>query len=308
MTEKEIGALALCQNQKVAFSNAIGGTEPHWRAQNAEKCTAAIIACTESGYSAAANELQKCGFARVAHCSAVLGRKLRADDINALLTPRALQCLRSGMRESFFDTHSVNDLGCYLSHVFLWTRLARGTLGESLLICEEDVRAPAHENSVAIGAQIDALVGEAGGAKSFDMLWLSAHSTWQHGGREAISEYSDNLVQTRGPLQCTQAYILTRRGARKLLQRAVPIDTVTDAYVWQVARMQPDFLLLRPRSAPLFAHSFANFWTSSIGYSLTVALSIIVPTQHRIAALGVWSATIAALSAALTTLFVNCGA
>jgi len=266
---------------KSAFWTAVSPSNAHWQKNACQNCKVAVIACSSDAYRKALQELQKCGFCNVSHCQAVLGAELQRESIDSLLTVRALQNVQTRRRESFFDVHSVNALGCYLSHVYLWTKVANGDFGQRLFVCEEDVCAP-QQNAMNLKKRVGFLVEEAGGVSNFDILWLSAQSTYHHGGKEQRVDFTEHLCRTKGPLQCTQAYVLTQRGARKLLQDCLPTDIVTDAYLWHMARKYDDFVLLVPKSGPLFEHSVFNFLHSSIGYSLFDTLSIIVPVQYRI--------------------------
>ena len=226
----------------------------------------------------------------VVHVQAVDGRALFESDgvtlrdnanqkMLSVLSMRAFQTLRNPP-ESCFDIRSPGAIGCYMSHASIWRTIVDSGLS-SALVFEDDVdeySAHVHDNA---SVAVQQLVADAGGEQHFDFLWLSFCSTLFHGGVERPANYSNHLLRTRGPGQCTQAYLVTARGATKLLQAAFPIALTTDAFVAQMAAVNDDFVLLRPPTS-LFKHPFTNFLTSTIGYNVVETLPIIIPVQWRL--------------------------
>ena len=206
----------------------------------------------------------------------VLGKQLtRTSD--RLLSPLTRHQLNSGYREHIFVPHNGGAVGCYLSHAALWYHILQAGL-RAVLVCEHDIDCDdASRLNGDLKTIINRLVVAAGGVENFDVLHLSAKSTNGHGGKEILQATQNGLLRTWGPLQCTQCYIVTKRGAQRLLQGAFPLVLSVDVYLFAKAREDAHFNMLRPNK-PLFRHRFSEHLKSTIGYKPSLSL---LPVQYQ---------------------------
>lgn len=110
---------------------------------------------------------------------------------------------------------TASEIGCLLSHVTLWEEVAHNPLKNRIAIFEDDARS--HVDSATVQATITAFYTylSESGIEEPDMLYLgkalddcvSYERVW------------NNVYKSRHPL-CLHAYIITKRGARKLLNMA----------------------------------------------------------------------------------------
>jgi hypothetical protein len=153
---------------------------------------------------------------------------------------------------------------------------------QAALVFEHDVKADEDRWPGGVARHIASLVEEAGGVQAFDILHLSASGTLGHGGVERTKPWSHSLLRSWGPLQSCMACVITQRGARALLNGLLPISVTNDTYLYEKARTQPSFVLLRPEKR-LFEHPVTNFLSSSIGYNVSFHM---IPAQYRMLMIG----------------------
>lgn len=196
-----------------------------------------------------------------------------------LFSSRAMTSLKRG-RDTAKDLNNAGAAGCSLSHIGIWKYMVDKNLAAALIF-EDDV-APV---DAQLGtADIARVIQDAGGTDAFDILWLY-HAALVGHGKEQTAEWStsSDVKRTWGPGWCTLAYVLTQRGARALLETALPLASTIDTYVYDVAAVRPDdFIMLRTRKN-LFKHSIAN---SSIGYNLHDLLTSVSSKSYTYAAAG----------------------
>ena len=119
------------------------------------------------------------------------------------------------LRESL---HERLRFGCFMSHVSIWQELQRQRLPFAVVLEDDALVVANFSNEVKLRLQRL--------PKDWDLLYLGG--CYQRFGER----YDVGLLQSRGGL-CTYGYVITAKGARHLLQRAVlhsekPIDHVLD--------------------------------------------------------------------------------
>lgn len=160
--------------------------------------------------------------------------------------------------------HNGGAIGCYLSHISTWMHIVDNDISAGLIF-EDDVEMQMSNSNVDLQSHIATLIKEAGGVDNFDMLLLQSKPII--GSPEDVKDYSLQLYRTYGPAWCAQAYIMTNRGARKLLQKSLPINVSLDLYYhYYAANHRDSFVLLRAKKSP-FSHPVLNFiFKTNIGY------------------------------------------
>jgi glycosyl transferase family 25 len=170
--------------------------------------------------------------ARLATVSAEFARHGMAFErfaaVEGLTVPDAL-------RDYFFDaegepagTLTRGEIGCYASHLSLWQRVASGQYPDATLICEDDIRLP--DNFPAV---LKTALGAA--PADWDVIRLSAPSKRTIWPVRHICD-GHRLVHYSKIPTLLGAYLISRRGAQKLLKPGVrtrPVD-LDMARPWEI--------------------------------------------------------------------------
>ncbi len=181
---------------------------------------------------------------------AVNGKTLSKDTIDQLTTPNRQykigceQAQQSGNKD--LSQFSYGAVGCALSHWSTWYHVANDPSVRAALVFEDDVtfKLP---NAPEVIAH---LVQEAGGVENFDFLRLDPYpSARDHQMCFNVAPWTQNLLRELGLTYNFTGYVVTKRGAQKLLKRALPIYEHIDHHPSYLAKIYPyDFLaLLVPR-------------------------------------------------------------
>jgi len=140
------------------------------------------------------------------------------------------------------DRHERLRFGCYLSHVHLWKYLVENRL-PYLMIFEDDAVLK-NGFSTALKRSILSL------PLSWDVFYLNSCYT------KLGMSVRQNIRQVKGAL-CTNGYVISSRGAQKLLQKSVlhsekPIDHMLDEAIYtnRILAFHADPPLISVRDAP----------------------------------------------------------
>jgi len=159
---------------------------------------------------------------------AIDGRQLTPGVLQACLTPRAAYELSVSRRYPFGWVHegvpSLGAVGCYLSHVELWKRAAERSV--PTLILEQDA-----EPEVSFDQILKQLARVPPGV---DIAFMGHLALLRPRLMERFSNKPPqgfHPVQPTSDVFCTHAYLVTPHGARKLVQRALPINAQVDAFM-----------------------------------------------------------------------------
>jgi GR25 family glycosyltransferase involved in LPS biosynthesis len=121
------------------------------------------------------------------------------------------------------DPHlSGGQLACALSHMTVWARFLESGDSERLMVFEDDVKPPS-------GSGIRSDVGEA--LRELPRDWDICFLGWCWSDCGAHQKVSKHLDRVR-VVHCTHAYVLSRKGARKLLDAIrEPLTQPIDEYI-----------------------------------------------------------------------------
>lgn len=166
------------------------------------------------------------------------------------------------------------EVGCLLSHVFLWERVANDPALNRIVIFEDDART--HVDLVTIHKLIANLYEYLHNSHipEPDMLYLGK-------ALDECTRYEQiwkNVYRSYHPL-CLHAYIITKDGARKLLRRLpydVPIDLVP---IHAIADKGLDVMTFHPS---LYFQDIINNTSSlrELGKALNLMTECLVDEQH----------------------------
>lgn len=169
---------------------------------------------------------------------------------------------------------SPGEIGCLLSHVFLWERVANDPTLNRIAIFEDD--AHSHTDVLTIHKLLYDLYKyfESTGIVEPDMLYLgkalddcmSYERVWK------------NVYKSQHPL-CLHAYIITKQGAQKLLGKApydAPIDMVP---IYEIAQKSLQVMTFHPS---LYFQDIINNVSSlrKLGNALNITTECLVDQQH----------------------------
>ena len=180
---------------------------------------------------------------------------------------------------------SASEIGCSLSHVSLWEKVATDPFLQRILIFEDDART--HADGATIERLIDDFYSylEDNNIQEPDMLYLGKSLDY-------CSNYEKiwgNIYKSRRPL-CLHAYIMTKAGANKLLSMApyraaidmIPLKAI-EKNVIEVAVFHPSLFFQDIFGLPIGAR-VSDLGTNSNLRNLRAALNntteCIVQQQH----------------------------
>ena len=168
------------------------------------------------------------GLTTLRRFEAIDGARLAREVIRESLTPRAAYELSAARRRPYGWVHegvpSRGAIGCYLSHLELWKQAARRAV--PTLILEQDA-----VPSVSPIRLLDALAHVPPGADVALLGHLRVLNPFP------FSLFTKRPTQGFHPLRPTldvfgtHAYVVTPAGARKLADRALPINTQVDCFL-----------------------------------------------------------------------------
>jgi GR25 family glycosyltransferase involved in LPS biosynthesis len=164
---------------------------------------------------------------------AVYGKELSKDELIAKTTRKARLWCTPGM------------IGCYLSHVKFWNKVASETSPYQLIL--EDDAMVCDDFEMRAQAMVDELQGNPETMDNWDVLLLGAFSCVHPqkkygqyrfqalllGDGKRQRRVSTNIQIPHRPLG-THAYILSKRGAAKLLGRASKATWHVDCVIWGI--------------------------------------------------------------------------
>jgi GR25 family glycosyltransferase involved in LPS biosynthesis len=151
------------------------------------------------------------------------------------VSPRALSTMLRGQRRYHEQFTSGGAVGCYLSHVEFWRKVASlPDNARGALVMEDDARVL---QPGSLGALLHS-IAEKGLPKDADVLllgWVNLDSVAEGEAEAGPIRLAPNIVGHRvvRPFGCTHMYFVTPRGARKLLETAFPIEVQVDFYMGQ---------------------------------------------------------------------------
>ncbi len=183
---------------------------------------------------------------------AVDGTRLSNEALQACLTPRAAYELSVGRRFPFGWVHegipSLGAVGCYLSHIELWKRAAERSV--ATLILEQDA-----EPAVSSDQILSAIAHVPSQA---DIAFLGHLALYKPGLVEKFSSRPPqgfHRVRPTSDIFCTHAYLVTPRGARKLLEQALPINAQVDAFLRFLCTAESDISMVYHSPSLIRQHS-----------------------------------------------------
>jgi len=187
-----------------------------------------------------------------------------------LLSTQAEITLSTGVRTNIYDLHNPGAVGCSLSHISLWQHMIDNQI-PVMLVFEDDV---VFEDAFIVGqrncnAELDAFFASFG--LNFDVFNLNICTIPQmfvHGTVLTPSSALNTVSYLQGVAFRTQGYVITLRGAKKLLANAFPLLHAVDSFMTMptiIPTMKEDFVYLAAYPVWL-RHPGTDFTGSDIKY------------------------------------------
>lgn len=196
--------------------------------------------------------------------------------------------IKNGVRRSHHEIDRAGAVGCSLSHFKAWKHLLESS-SPALIIFEDDSPVPPD-----FRARMETILAE------LPVGWdiVTFYNTPYKGGQTGcVPDPKKDMSpwQTCTSLMGAHAYMISRRGAEKLLAKAYPIEMHVDAYFAYMARMGHITLLWHPtlQITPVLDDSDINHGGGGI---LNIPSNM---EKHGIVALGMTSAIGLAVMSAL---------
>lgn len=165
---------------------------------------------------------------RVQRFSAVDAREfegggIRHPDISVLTAHN----IKYKKRRSHYEIDKVGAVGCSLSHFACWRALLESS-APAMVVFEDDVAIPRdlRDRLTMVMRELPA---------EWDMVHF--HRTAFAGGRYDCEPTGEGKWQACESLMGTFGYMISREGARRLLEKAYPIELHVDAYMAFMARL-----------------------------------------------------------------------
>lgn len=131
------------------------------------------------------------------------------------------------VRRAHYEIDTVGAIGCSLSHIKAWDYLMNST-SPALVVFEDDALVPAD-----FAAKLRQVVAEL--PAEWDIITF--YNTEFGGSRGCGPDPAAAPLQTCTGQMGSHAYMISRRGAQRMLARAYPIELHVDAYMAFMARV-----------------------------------------------------------------------
>jgi glycosyl transferase family 25 len=173
-------------------------------------------------------------------------------------------------RRAHYEIDTPGAVGCSLSHFKAWKYLEEAQK-DAIIVLEDDCNIPTDFNQ-----RLATLIGDLPSAGSWDLITF--YNTPFAGGSKGCK--TEETMQTPW-LKClsqmgTHAYMVSRRGAQRLLERAYPIEIHVDAYMAFMARLEYIKMLWHPAMQVT-----QNFDNSDINHGSQGILSVPTDMENK---------------------------
>jgi len=154
---------------------------------------------------------------------AIYTKDVPKTEIDRLTYPSVQYTIDNG-RYSDNNIGSLGGIGCFLSHAKLWEMLLNSQ--EEMFFILEDDAVPNFEISDKIGVFLNKVV-------EYDPEWDVIYFGWSKPSPGNLSDVlvGEEIYKINSITFQTHAYLISRKGAKKLLERAFPIVDQVDSYM-----------------------------------------------------------------------------
>jgi collagen beta-1,O-galactosyltransferase len=170
-------------------------------------------------------------FSNIQIYEAIDGQLLSKDDINNNLTLKAKYTIKNP--SLYDDIRSVGEIGCYLSHTNIWKEIVNNNYNNCIIFEDDVIPDKNYEEIIKYIEDVP---------NNYDIAYLG----WWSRKNMKYYNVNSNWLYTVNHLEKPNilglyAYIISNKGANKLLSKAFPIDVQLDTYVSLYNNISKDF-------------------------------------------------------------------
>jgi glycosyl transferase family 25 len=184
---------------------------------------------------------------------AVYGKNIDPEIINKITDPSVYYSIKNE-RSIDQQINSLGAIGCYLSHLKLWESLTKSD-EDTFLIFEDDISLMDFTTLDKINEFVNKVIKY---QKDWDFIFLGYSKPLPFFSKDICN---DKICKINEITFCTHSYIINKKGARKLLEKAYPIVHQIDSYISYMAS-RGDINCFRPEKPYFSQECQSNIFTS----------------------------------------------
>jgi len=214
---------------------------------------------------------------------AIVGDDLKKEDINNILSISSLETLYNG-GNNHKDIRTKGAIGCYLSHYKIWEEIINNNYNNCLIL-EDDVYS--NIDAKEFNEYINSV------PNVYDIALLSWFNLWfdplENTKKKTVINdywYKYNSVNIFG----AAGYLISRKGAEKLIKDAFPICYQVDAYMNILNFLNKDFIRYVAKTSILNQNLFllTNIQTyNCVECDVTEKINILYNKKYNIETFGI---------------------
>jgi GR25 family glycosyltransferase involved in LPS biosynthesis len=170
-------------------------------------------------WESAQKTLKKAGFKDIVRVSAVDGKLIDTDQLKRLVHPSVYNELGK-IRKNHEDLGSLGAVGCYLSHLKVWTMIMERN--QPAIVVEDDLECHPLFNEFQLTKNTQTL-------NKYDFVLLASHVREPHLLQKTSEK--QGIVDYHGMFFLLHFYYLTPNGAKFFSKDALPIKYQVDSYM-----------------------------------------------------------------------------
>ena len=170
-------------------------------------------------------------FSNIEIYEAIDGQLLDKDTINNNLTLKAKYTLKNP--NSYDDIRSVGEIGCYLSHTNIWKEIVSNNSNNCIIFEDDVIPDKKYEKIIKYIEDVP---------DDYDIAYLGwwSRNNINNNNKNSNWLYTVNDSEKSNILGL-YSYIISNKGAKKLLSKSFPIDVQLDTYVSLYNNINKDF-------------------------------------------------------------------
>jgi len=170
-------------------------------------------------------------FSNIEIYEAIDGQLLNKNDINNNITLKAKYTLKNP--SSYDDIRSVGEIGCYLSHTNIWKEIVNNNYNNCIIFEDDIIPDKNYEKIIKYIQNVP---------DDYDIAYLGWWTRKNMNNINKNSKWLYTINNSEKPnVLGLYAYIISNKGAKKLLSKAFPIDVQLDTYVSLYNNINNDF-------------------------------------------------------------------
>jgi len=159
-------------------------------------------------------------FSNIEIYEAIDGQLLDKENVNNQLTLKAKYTLKEP--SSYNDIRSYGEIGCYLSHTNIWKEIIKNNYNNCIILEDDVIPKEDYEKIIKYIKSVP---------EDYDIAYLGWWSRKDLQNYDNDSIWFKNNSINNTTVLGLYSYMISNKGAEKLLSKAFPIDVQLDTYV-----------------------------------------------------------------------------